>query len=105
MKLYATIENEKGKREGVGSNEKLTFELRVGNKKLAVGEVEEIKGGIYLYITTTLGQIGEGYEALEDQCIDYFITEKELKGKKQKGEKIGLNEKTYPQILEDWENQ
>ena len=35
MKLYATVENEKGKREGIGGNECLDIDIRVGNVKLA----------------------------------------------------------------------
>jgi len=35
MKLYATVENEKGKREGIGGNEYLDIDIRVGNKILA----------------------------------------------------------------------
>lgn len=31
MKLYAAIENEKGKRDGIGGNERLNIDIRVGN--------------------------------------------------------------------------
>lgn len=31
MKLYATIENEKGKKDGIGGNERLDIDIRVGN--------------------------------------------------------------------------
>lgn len=34
MKLYATIKNERGKAEGVGSNELLTIEINRGNRRM-----------------------------------------------------------------------
>lgn len=34
MKLYATIENEKGRREGVGSDNELIIELRHKNTRV-----------------------------------------------------------------------
>ena len=34
MKLYATIKNEKGKREGIGGNEQLTIEINRGNRRM-----------------------------------------------------------------------
>ena len=34
MKLYATIQNSKGKREGLGDNEYLDIDIRVGNESL-----------------------------------------------------------------------
>lgn len=49
MKLYATIENEKGKREGIGGNEYLDIDIRVGNELLAALTVRE------------LGHEGNGY--------------------------------------------
>lgn len=47
MKLYATIENEKGKREGVGGNEYLEIDIRVGNYPLTTLTVrysEDLEG-------------------------------------------------------------
>ena len=45
MKLYATIENEKGKSEGVGGNEYLDIDIKVKNKYLARFTVREKENG------------------------------------------------------------
>jgi hypothetical protein len=104
MKLYATIENEKGKQEGVGSDNRLDFDIRIGNKKFAEGQLERRDKGVYLYFSTTLGQVGEGYDAIEDQCIDYYIADEDLKGKKQKGENtVGFYcDRHKPHTHENW---
>ena len=47
MKLYATIENERGKREGIGGNEWLDIDIRVGNQYLARFTVKEYEDGKY----------------------------------------------------------
>lgn len=88
MKLYATTENEGGKKKGVGGDKRLAFEIRIGNRKFAEGELEAQSEGYYLYFSTTLGNIDKGgYEDIEDQCVDYFIPYRDLqKGKKQKDE-------------------
>ena len=46
MKLYATIENEKGKREGIGGNEYLDIDIRVGNQILRSLTVRRMEDAI-----------------------------------------------------------
>jgi len=68
MKLYATIENEKGKIDGVGGNEMLTIALRQSN---------QVIGTLYMTLDDT------------DLVIDYAgnsgdsmrLEEKKVKGK------------------------
>ncbi len=68
MKLYANTENENGKKEGMGGNEKLTIGLNKGNKNVAT-------------IDFTDTHIKIWYEGNK-----YWCTELEQKGKDLKGE-------------------
>lgn len=78
MKLYATIENEKGKREGIGGNEYLEIDIRVGNSPLCS-------------LTLRWGESDEGVEGWtlyddDDQPI-FWLAGIDKKGNKQKGKK------------------
>src|SRR3990167_8898280 len=99
MKLYATVENEKGKREGIGGNEYLDIDIRVGNQLLAaltvrIGESErweissEVDGIEYIVPSYEKDLQGNKHDPRTCQnsvpCYDCEMLEK---GKKQKGEK------------------
>lgn len=75
MKLYATTENEKGKKEGMGGNSTLKIELKVGNKIVAMIFMDE--EGVILYNKTTEKELETLFQ----------------KGKSQKGEKIKCEHK------------
>jgi hypothetical protein len=72
MKLYATLEKyENGQTEGLGSNDKLTIELKQGNRK--VGHLTFVPGHIEIWTKDDTGD-------------HYWSREIALKGKKQKDE-------------------
>ena len=79
MKLYCSIENEKGKREGIGGNEYLDIDIRVGNTSLAsltLRHSDEIPDGH-----------GSGWALFDngDEPI-YWVLDDKKKGEMQKGE-------------------
>ena len=76
MKLYATVENEKGKREGIGGNEYLDIDIRVGNKALGA-------------FTVRNSEYGYGVFDANDNLL-IALTPSHIKGKKQKGEDEGI---------------
>lgn len=50
MKLYARLENEKGKIDGMGGNERLTITITISNKRVATMIMKENdEGGFGLY--------------------------------------------------------
>lgn len=81
MKLYATIENEKGKRESMGGNEYLEIDLRVGNQhsySLTLRYTDELEE----YEPTLKGS---GWVLVNEEDESMWGVE-DNKGKKQKGE-------------------
>ena len=76
MKLYATVENEKGKREGIGGNEYLDIDIRVGNQILRSLTVRRMEDAI-----------SEGWGLFDenDNLLRYLAVKKT--DEKQKGEK------------------
>ncbi len=67
MKLYARIENEKGKVDGMGGNEYLDIDITVGNNRL-------------MSLTVRASNVGgnDGYGLFDDQDeqIAWIVTEK-----------------------------
>ncbi|HTE48959.1 MAG TPA: hypothetical protein VK675_03575 [Candidatus Paceibacterota bacterium] len=79
MKLYATIKNTKGKRDGVGDNEYIHIDLSRGNKYEYL--IYYTLGGL------TISKIGNG------------IVYQEQKGKSQKGEIVLCKRCNYIQAV------
>lgn len=80
MKLYATITNEKGKKEGIGSNEYLDIDIRAGNKLIAMFTLKEDENGDITLFDE------------DDEPVTQSYT---IKGKSQKGECLHKNTFNY----------
>ena len=81
MKLYATIENEKGKKEGMGGENGLIVDLSIGNKRVATVRIYKGNGSEPDMLV---------YSPIKGETVRQFFGDNpENTAKKQKGENIG----------------